>query len=127
MKFQKQTLNYSRVGNGMQTGMYSVIIVLTFHLLSLCNVSTYNIKDSLNISAVGFTNGSVRIVDGLSLKDVCSSPFRYARDAITHVVFSHDSHYLATAVSISYYCHNIIYLNHCNRIACFKRCADLWV
>ncbi|XP_064647461.1 cilia- and flagella-associated protein 251-like [Lineus longissimus] len=47
--------------------------------------------------AVGFINGSVRILDAITLEDEVSEPFRYARDAITHCVFSHDSQYLATA------------------------------
>ena len=49
--------------------------------------------------AVGFVNGAVRLLDAISLQDEVAEPFRYARDAITHVEFSHDSKYLATAVS----------------------------
>ena len=51
------------------------------------------------ISAVGFVNGSVRVLDSLTLRDEVQEPFRYARDAITHIEFSHDSQFLATAVS----------------------------
>jgi len=47
---------------------------------------------------VGFTNGVVGVLDALTLEDV-RQPFRYARDCITHIVFSHDSSYMATAVS----------------------------
>ena len=50
-------------------------------------------------SAVGFVNGAVRVLDSITLQDEVSEPFRYARDAITHIEFSHDSKYLATAVS----------------------------
>lgn len=56
--------------------------------------------DAINLpfSAIGFTNGQLRVVDALTLYDVLSEPFRYARDAITHAAFSHDLKYLATAV-----------------------------
>ena len=54
------------------------------------------------ISALGFTNGSVRILDAFSLDDVVT-PYRYARDAITHITFSHDSAFLATAVRFKEY------------------------
>ena len=49
--------------------------------------------------AVGFVNGTVRVLDSITLQDEVTEPFRYARDAITHIEFSHDSRYLATAVS----------------------------
>ena len=55
----------------------------------------------LCFSAVGFVNGMVRVLDSITLQDEVSEPFRYARDAITHIEFSHDSKYLATAVSIT--------------------------
>ncbi|XP_039260288.2 cilia- and flagella-associated protein 251-like [Styela clava] len=47
--------------------------------------------------AVGMTNGTVHILDTISLTNVVGKPFRYARDAVTHIAFSHDSKYLATA------------------------------
>ncbi|KAK2172977.1 hypothetical protein NP493_913g01059 [Ridgeia piscesae] len=47
--------------------------------------------------AVGFTNGQVRLVDAISLDDLQPKPFHFARDAITHIAFSHDCKYLATA------------------------------
>lgn len=50
-----------------------------------------------NVIAVGFMNGSVRVLDAPSLNDVLREPFRYARDAVTHVAFSHNCQYLATA------------------------------
>lgn len=49
-----------------------------------------------NYLGVGFTNGSVRILDSLTLEDECPEPFRYSRDAVTHCVFSHDSSWFAT-------------------------------
>ena len=51
-----------------------------------------------SVTGVGFTGGVVRVLDALTLEDVCQ-PFHYARDCITHIAFSHDSSYLATAVS----------------------------
>lgn len=50
-------------------------------------------------SGVGFENGCVRILDALTLIDENPEPFRYSRDAVTHVTFSHDSKWMATAVS----------------------------
>ena len=57
------------------------------------------------LSAVGYVNGMVRVLDSITLQDEVSEPFRYARDAITHIEFSHDSKYLATAVSKSFQVH----------------------
>jgi WD40 repeat protein len=48
-------------------------------------------------AAVGFTNGSMQVVDGLSLQNECPL-FKHSHDCVTHVAFSHDSQYLATAV-----------------------------
>ena len=57
-------------------------------------------------SAIGFTNGSVRIVDGLTLKEEGRGDglavFNHCHDCITNIKFSHDSNYLATSVSKSY-------------------------
>ncbi|XP_071110877.1 cilia- and flagella-associated protein 251-like [Haliotis cracherodii] len=47
--------------------------------------------------AVGFTNGCVRVLDAITLQEEMEEPFHYARDAVTHIAFSHDSQYLATA------------------------------
>ncbi|KAI0216835.1 cilia and flagella associated protein 251 [Lamellibrachia satsuma] len=47
--------------------------------------------------AVGFTNGMMRLVEAISLDDLQQKPFHLARDAITHIAFSHDCRYLATA------------------------------
>lgn len=49
------------------------------------------------VLGLGYTNGMVRLVDAITLTDLQDDPFRYARDAITDIVFSHDSQYLATA------------------------------
>lgn len=54
---------------------------------------------------VGFTDGILQVLDAMTLSDV-GQPFRYSRDAVTKVAFSHDSKYMATAVSrrIIYMC-----------------------
>jgi hypothetical protein len=49
--------------------------------------------------AVGFGNGNLQIVDSLTLEDCLKAPFSYSKDHITHIEFSHDSTYLATAVT----------------------------
>ncbi|KAG8597672.1 hypothetical protein GDO81_002353 [Engystomops pustulosus] len=47
--------------------------------------------------AAGFTDGSVHILDAVTLEDEIKEPFKYAKGSITHVTFSHDTHFLATA------------------------------
>ena len=48
---------------------------------------------------MGFTNGVLKICDGVSLQDLHAHAYRFSRDAITHIAFSHNSKYLAVAVS----------------------------
>ncbi|KAM4053992.1 cilia- and flagella-associated protein 251 isoform 2-T3 [Anomaloglossus baeobatrachus] len=47
--------------------------------------------------AAGFTDGSVHILDAMTLEDETKEPLKYAKGSITHVIFSHNSKYLATA------------------------------
>lgn len=49
--------------------------------------------------AAGFTDGSVHVLDAISLLSCCEV-FRFSWGSITHVQFSHNSEYLATAVSL---------------------------
>nr|XP_025040576.1 cilia- and flagella-associated protein 251 isoform X1 [Pelodiscus sinensis] len=44
----------------------------------------------------GFSDGSVYILDSISLEDDCKE-FKYSRGPVTHISFSHDSQYFATA------------------------------
>ncbi|NXU55191.1 CF251 protein, partial [Turnix velox] len=46
--------------------------------------------------AAGFTDGSVYILHAISLLSSCEE-FRFSRGPVTHIGFSHDSEYLATA------------------------------
>ncbi|KFQ24606.1 WD repeat-containing protein 66, partial [Mesitornis unicolor] len=46
--------------------------------------------------AAGFTDGSVHILDAISLQSSCKE-FKFSRGPVTHISFSHNSAYLATA------------------------------
>ncbi|XP_019328813.1 PREDICTED: WD repeat-containing protein 66 [Aptenodytes forsteri] len=46
--------------------------------------------------AAGFTDGSVYILDAISLQSICKE-FKFSRGPVTHISFSHNSEYLATA------------------------------
>ncbi|NWS32677.1 CF251 protein, partial [Polioptila caerulea] len=46
--------------------------------------------------AAGFTDGSVSILDAISLQSICEE-FQFSKSPVTHISFSHDSKYLATA------------------------------
>ncbi|XP_075024266.1 cilia- and flagella-associated protein 251 [Calonectris borealis] len=46
--------------------------------------------------AAGFTDGSVYILDAISLQSSCKE-FKFSCGPVTHISFSHDSEYLATA------------------------------
>ncbi|NXS53171.1 CF251 protein, partial [Brachypteracias leptosomus] len=46
--------------------------------------------------AAGFTDGSVYILDAISLQSSCKE-LKFSHGAVTHLSFSHDSEYLATA------------------------------
>ncbi|NXR68105.1 CF251 protein, partial [Rhadina sibilatrix] len=46
--------------------------------------------------AAGFTDGSVYILDAISLQSICEE-FQFSKGPVTHISFSHDSKYLATA------------------------------
>ena len=54
----------------------------------------------LECEAVGFSNGHLRLVDAITLDDCLQVPFTYSKDAITHIQFSENSTFLATAVGL---------------------------
>ncbi|KAM9055737.1 cilia- and flagella-associated protein 251 isoform 2-T3 [Megaptera novaeangliae] len=56
---------------------------------------TYNPEGAL--LGAGFTEGTVYILDAISLESEIPEPFKYSRTSVTHVSFSHDSQYMATA------------------------------
>ncbi|XP_044541344.1 cilia- and flagella-associated protein 251 [Gracilinanus agilis] len=45
----------------------------------------------------GFTEGTVYIMDAVSLKNEAPRPFKYSKGSVTLITFSHDSQFLATA------------------------------
>ncbi|KAL9834284.1 cilia- and flagella-associated protein 251 isoform 1-T1 [Geothlypis trichas] len=49
-----------------------------------------------HLLAAGFTDGSVYILDAISLQSICQE-FQCSQGPVTHISFSHDSKYLATA------------------------------
>uniref|UniRef100_A0A8D2N932 Cilia- and flagella-associated protein 251 n=1 Tax=Zonotrichia albicollis TaxID=44394 RepID=A0A8D2N932_ZONAL len=49
-----------------------------------------------HLLAAGFTDGSVYILDAISLQSICEG-FQCSQGPVTHIGFSHDSQYLATA------------------------------
>uniref|UniRef100_A0A2K5EQL6 Cilia- and flagella-associated protein 251 n=1 Tax=Aotus nancymaae TaxID=37293 RepID=A0A2K5EQL6_AOTNA len=57
---------------------------------------TYNPEGAL--LGAGFTEGTVYILDAMSLENESPEPFRYSRTSVTHISFSHDSQYMATAI-----------------------------
>ncbi|XP_075835512.1 cilia- and flagella-associated protein 251 isoform X2 [Microtus pennsylvanicus] len=56
---------------------------------------SYNPEGAL--LGAGFTEGTVYILDAMSLENESPEPFKYSRTSISHVSFSHDSNYMATA------------------------------
>ncbi|XP_062038500.1 cilia- and flagella-associated protein 251 isoform X2 [Lepus europaeus] len=56
---------------------------------------SYNPEGAL--LGAGFTEGTVYILDAMSLENESRKPFKYSRSNVTHISFSHDSQYMATA------------------------------
>ena len=79
------------------TGVHVSMCSVTGVHVSMCSVTGVHVS-MCSVTGVGFTGGVVSVLDALTLEDVCQ-PFHYARDCITHIAFSHDSSYMATAVS----------------------------
>lgn len=66
-------------------------LIGTLHLLNF-------FKNYLFLLAIGFQNGQLQIIDSISLDDCLKAPFIYSKASITHIEFSEDSSFLATAV-----------------------------
>lgn len=49
--------------------------------------------------AVGFVSGAVKLLDPCTLAEEAEGSFEHTHDCITHLTFSHNSSYLAAAVS----------------------------
>ncbi|KAI4889394.1 hypothetical protein NFI96_034080 [Prochilodus magdalenae] len=47
--------------------------------------------------AVGFASGAVKVLDACTLQQEGEESFHYSQNCITHITFSHDSSFLATA------------------------------
>lgn len=66
------------------------------------NIDFIKMQILLLSTALGFTNGCVRIIDGVTLRDEGKgegvADFNHCHDSVTHIKFSHNSEYLATAV-----------------------------
>uniref|UniRef100_A0A671EE43 Cilia- and flagella-associated protein 251 n=1 Tax=Rhinolophus ferrumequinum TaxID=59479 RepID=A0A671EE43_RHIFE len=56
---------------------------------------TYNPEGAF--LGAGFTEGTVYILDAMSLENEIPEPFKYSTTSVTHISFSHDSQYMATA------------------------------
>lgn len=56
---------------------------------------TYNPEGAL--LGAGFTEGTVYILDAMSLENESPEPFKYSKSSVSHCCFSHDSNYMATA------------------------------
>lgn len=52
--------------------------------------------------AVGFAIGAVHVLDACTLQSEAEERLNYSQDCITHITFSPDSLYLATAVTRHY-------------------------
>ncbi|XP_036027539.1 cilia- and flagella-associated protein 251 [Onychomys torridus] len=71
---------------------------------------TYNPEGSL--LGAGFTEGTVYILDAMSLENEIPEPFKYSRTSVSHVSFSHDSNYMATAdVSFTVAVYKVVVIN----------------
>ncbi|RUS85636.1 hypothetical protein EGW08_006582 [Elysia chlorotica] len=62
-----------------------------------CHIHTCTFDPKGFYIAVGCTNGAVYLVDSVALLDQIQGGFKSARDCITHIAFSHNSRYMATA------------------------------
>ncbi|ESN92618.1 hypothetical protein HELRODRAFT_69621 [Helobdella robusta] len=55
----------------------------------------YNVDGSM--LAVGLSNGKVEVLHGLNLRSFCKTYLNDTNEAVTHIIFSHNMQYMATA------------------------------
>ncbi|OXB64130.1 hypothetical protein ASZ78_002060 [Callipepla squamata] len=70
--------------------------LLTSRMFPRAGVQCLSYDPAGSFLAAGFTDGSVHVLDAISLLSCCEV-FRFSRGPVTHIHFSHDSKYLATA------------------------------
>uniref|UniRef100_A0A803YMV6 Cilia- and flagella-associated protein 251 n=1 Tax=Meleagris gallopavo TaxID=9103 RepID=A0A803YMV6_MELGA len=75
---------------------YKQLQLLVSRIFSSAGVQCLSYDPAGSFLATGLTDGSVHVLDAISLLSCCEV-FRFSRGPITHVQFSHDSEYLATA------------------------------
>ncbi|KAJ6656688.1 hypothetical protein lerEdw1_003575 [Lerista edwardsae] len=64
-----------------------------------------------SLLAAGFADGSVDILDSISLENDCAEPFHDSRAAVIHMSFSHNSQFFATAdenMSVNLYTKKVV-------------------
>uniref|UniRef100_A0A8C8RGZ7 Cilia- and flagella-associated protein 251 n=1 Tax=Pelusios castaneus TaxID=367368 RepID=A0A8C8RGZ7_9SAUR len=69
---------------------------LTSRIFTGASIQCLSYDSDGSFLAAGFTDGSVYILDSISLEGDCKE-LKYSKGPITHISFSHDSQYLATA------------------------------
>uniref|UniRef100_A0A8C2UFW3 Cilia- and flagella-associated protein 251 n=1 Tax=Coturnix japonica TaxID=93934 RepID=A0A8C2UFW3_COTJA len=70
--------------------------LLTSRIFPSAGIQCLSYDPAGSFLAAGFTDGSVLVLDAISLLSCCEV-FRFSHGPITHICFSHDSEYLATA------------------------------
>ncbi|OXB84930.1 UNVERIFIED_CONTAM: hypothetical protein H355_016052 [Colinus virginianus] len=70
--------------------------LLTSRMFPRAGVQCLSYDPAGSFLAAGFTDGSVHVLDAISLLSCCEV-FRFSRGPVTHIHFSRDSKYLATA------------------------------
>ncbi|XP_065594798.1 cilia- and flagella-associated protein 251 [Cyrtonyx montezumae] len=70
--------------------------LLTSRIFPRAGIQCLSYDPAGSFLAAGFTDGSVHVLDAISLLSCCEV-FRFSQGPVTHIHFSHDSKYLATA------------------------------
>ncbi|NXB99069.1 CF251 protein, partial [Orthonyx spaldingii] len=69
---------------------------LVSRIFTKANIQCLSYDPEGYLLAAGFTDGSVCILDAISLQSICEE-FQFSQGPVTHISFSHDCKYLATA------------------------------